>query len=67
MGTRPQNLNNTYFTVTVYGNPIATKKFTTKTLLKIIDSGVRKLGEVEYDNQHYLPCQKTHVRPENSK
>ncbi len=58
MGARLQNLDNTYSIVTVYENPIATKKLPTKTLLKIIDSNVRKLGEVKYDNQRYLPHQK---------
>ena len=36
--------------VTMYGNLFATEKFPTKTLLEMIDSSVRNLGEVEYDN-----------------
>ena len=37
-------------TVTMYGNPGATKNFLTKRLLKMIDSSVKHLGKVEYDN-----------------
>jgi hypothetical protein len=40
--------------VTMYGNPVATKKFPTKTLLKMMDSSAGDLGEVEYDNQNSL-------------
>ena len=54
MGTRPQNSQYTYLTVTVYGNLIATKKFPIKTLLKMIDSNVKNLGEIKYDNQNSL-------------
>ena len=67
MGTRPQNLMYTYPTVTVYGNHIATKTFPTKTLSKMIDSSVKNLGEVEYDNQNSLQHQKIQVRLKNVK
>jgi hypothetical protein len=45
--TGSQALNPTLFTVTVYGNSFATKKFPTKILLKMIDSSVKNLREVE--------------------
>ncbi len=48
MGTRPQNEQYFYPTMTVYGNPVATKKFPVKRLLKMIDSSVKNLREVEY-------------------
>ena len=67
MGTRPQNSLYTYPTVTVYGNPVVTKKFPTKTLLKMIDSSVKNLGEVEYDNQNSLQHRKIQVRQKNLK
>ena len=51
MGTRSQKKQYTYPTVTMYGNPVATKKFSTKRFLKTIDSSVRNTGEVEYDKQ----------------
>ena len=67
MGTQPQNSMYTYPTVTVYGNPVATKKFPTKTLLKMIDSSVKNVGEAEYDIQNSLQHQKIQVRPKNCK
>jgi len=53
--------------VTKYGNPVATKKFPIKTLLKMIDSSAKNLGEVEYDNQNCLRCQKTSIWAKKSK
>ena len=67
MGTQPQNSMYTYPTVTVYGKPVATKKFPTKTLLKMIDSSVKTLEEVEYDNRNSLQHQKIQVRQKNFK
>ena len=40
------------------GNPVATKKFPTETLLKMIDSSVKNVDELEYDNQNSLQHQK---------
>ena len=65
MGTRPQNSECTYPTVTVYGNPVATKNFPTKMLLKMVDSSVKSLGELEYDNQNSLQHLKIQVRQKN--
>jgi hypothetical protein len=67
MGTETQNTQYTYPTVTVYGNPVPTKKFPTKSLLKMIDSSTKNLGEVEYGKQNSLQLQKTPARPKNSK
>ena len=39
----------------------ATKKFTTKTLKKIIDSSIKNLGELEYDK---LQCQRNIISAE---
>ena len=50
-----------YLALPLYKNwnrPIA-KKFSIEALLEIMDSSVRSLGEVEYDNQNWLWHQKT--------
>jgi len=44
-----------------------TKILLTKTLLEMIDSSVKHLGEVEYDTKNCLQHQKTPVKPKNSK
>jgi len=44
-----------------------TKILLTKTLLEMIDSSVKNLGEVEYDTKNCLRHQKTPVKPKNSK
>ena len=64
MGTRPQNSQYTYPTVTVYGNPVATKKFPTESILKTIDSNVKNPGKVEYDKRNWPQHQKIQVRPQ---
>ena len=56
IGTQPQNSQCTCVTVTVYGNPSATKKFPIKILLEMIVSSRKHLGEVEYDKQIYPQC-----------
>jgi hypothetical protein len=43
-----------FLLVSPYLNQSITKKFQIKTLLKIIDSGVRNLGQVEYDKKNCL-------------
>ena len=43
------------------------KKFLVETFLKMIDSGVKSLGEVEYDKQNCLQHQKIRVWRKNSK
>jgi hypothetical protein len=43
-------------------NRSITKKFPIETLLELIDSSARSLGEVEYDNNNWLAQQKTPVR-----
>ena len=62
-GTRPQNEQYTYPTVTMYRNSIATKKFPTKILLEMIEYSIKNLEEVEYDKQNCLRVQKTLARP----
>ncbi len=62
MENRPQNLQYTYPTLTVYGNSAATKKFPIKTLLKLIDFNVKNLGKVEYDNKNSSLAAKIEVR-----
>ena len=62
MRTRPQNKRYTYSTVTVYGNPVATKNFPTKHFLETIDSSVRNLGKDEYDERNWSQHQKIQVR-----
>jgi hypothetical protein len=46
---------------------VSQKRFPTKTLLKLIDSSVENLREVEYDYQNSLKPQKIQVRSQNSK
>jgi hypothetical protein len=45
-------------TVTVHRNPVASKKFLTKTLLKMIHSSITSLRKHDYDHQNYLWRQK---------
>ena len=49
-----------------YLNRSITKKFSIKELSEMIDSSVKSLEEVEYDNQNSLRHQKTPVQPKNS-
>jgi hypothetical protein len=56
-----------YLLLPLYINRFKTKKFLIRTLLEMIDSSVRSLGEVEYDNKNWLQHQKTQVWPNNSK
>jgi len=51
MVTLSKNSQNTYSIVTGYGNLVATKKFPTESLLEIIDSSTKNLGEVKYDRK----------------
>ena len=51
----------------LYKNRLITKKFPIKTLLEMIDSGIKILEEVEYDKQNSLQHQKSPVRSKNSK
>ena len=54
-----------YPTVTMYGNPVATKKFLIKTLSKMINSSVKNPAKVEYDKQNCLQYQKTLAWPKS--
>ena len=56
-----------YFLLPLYINQSLTKKFPIETLLKIMDSSVKSLGEVEYDKQNRLKLQKIQVWPKNLK
>jgi len=47
------------FLLLLYIYRSVTKKFPIKTLFETIDSSVKSLGKVEYDNQNYLERQKT--------
>ncbi len=44
-----------------------TEKFPSKALLKMIDSDIKNLGNVEYDNKNCLQHQKHPVPSKNSK
>ena len=48
-------------------NLYVTKKFLTKRIFKTVDSSVRNLVEVEYDNLNCLRHQKNPVWPNNLK
>ena len=52
-----------YLQLPLYINRSVTKKFPIETLSEMIDSSVRSLWEVEYDQQNLLQRQKTQVRP----
>ena len=54
-----------YLFMLLYIDGSVTKKFLIETLLKMIDSSVRNLGEVEYDKQNWMQHQKTPVRPKS--
>ena len=56
---RPKSRSEVYLPLALYINRSVTKKFPIKILLKTIDSSVKSLGKVEYDNQNYLERQKT--------
>ena len=43
-----------YPTVTMFGNPVATKMFPIKILFEKANSNVRNPGEVEYEKQNCL-------------
>ena len=47
--------------------PTKTKNFPIKTLLEMIDSSVKSLGDVEYDKQNCLQHQEIRVWLKNSK
>ena len=53
----------TYPTVTMFGNPVATKKFSIKSLSEMANSSEKNPGKVEYDKQNCLQYQKTLAWP----
>ena len=57
----PKNSKWDLLLLSLYINRSITKKFPIKTLLETIDSSVKSLGEVEYDNQNSLQHQKPPV------
>jgi hypothetical protein len=60
-------VGNCFVILTLNFGPVCTnrsisKKFPIKTLLEMIDSSERSLGEVEYDKQNWLQYRETRVR-----
>ncbi len=60
-------VGNYFVMLTLNFGPVCTnrsisKKFPIKTLLEMIDSSERSLGEVEYDKQNWLQYRETRVR-----
>ena len=55
----------TYPRVTVFGNTVATKKFSIKSLSEMANSSVKNPGKVEYDKQNCLQYQKTLAWPKS--
>ncbi len=47
----------------LYINWSITKKFLIETFLKMIDSSIKNLGKLEYDEQNCLQIQKIPIRP----
>ena len=56
-----------YVLLLLYINWSITKKFPTEILLKMMDSSVKSLGEIEYDNQNCLKHKEKTSSPKNSK
>ena len=53
--------------ILLYISRSITKKFLIETLLKMMDSSVESLGEVEYDVKIWLRYQEIQILPKNSK
>ena len=58
----PKFRSEVYLFLLLYINRYTTKKFPIEILLEMMDSSVRSLGEVEYDDQNCLKHQKNPVR-----